>query len=141
MDTNVDVSEIRRRMLEIRSGLATEVQGIRHHARRLTDWHYYVARYPWASVAAAAVAGYLAIPKKPRVVQADAKTLAKLARQNHLVVQTVKDDRSQKNGVAAALSSVAFGLLAQMGKSYASGQIERFVKGASARHGHHTDDT
>jgi hypothetical protein len=122
-----DVDDIRRRMLEIRTGLASEVKEIRHHARRLADWHYYLGRFPWASLAAAAVAGYLVIPKRPRVVQADADTLAKLARHNHLVVQTVKDDRAKKS-MGGALSAAALGLLAQVGKSYATGQIQKFFK-------------
>jgi hypothetical protein len=141
VDSNdADVSEIRRRMLEIRGGLATDVEGIRHHARQLADWRYYLRRFPWASVAAAAAVGYLVIPKRPRVMQADAETLAKLARDNHLVVQTVKDDRSRES-TKGMLASLVTGLLMQFGKSYASGQVERFMKGEFAgRRGRETAD-
>lgn len=48
---------IQGQMAKIRSDLHADVRGIVENARVITDWKYYVRRYPWASVAGAAAAG------------------------------------------------------------------------------------
>src|SRR5262245_12812546 len=102
-------------MQEIRGGLKRDVEGIRVHARRLTDWHYYLTKFPVASMAAAAAVGFMVIPKRPRVVQADVATLAQMAKDHNLVVQTVQNDSARK-GMLGLIGSAAAAALLQYGK-------------------------
>lgn len=130
MKSDENVTEIRLRMRQIRGGLREDVEGIRTHARRLTDWRYYLVKFPWASIAAAAAVGYLVIPKRPKIVQADAKTLAQMARDHNFVVQSVQND-TQRKGVMAMLGSALAATAMQYGKSYASTQLQQFVRNAA----------
>jgi hypothetical protein len=127
VDMEDEATTIRLSMQQIRGGLRNDVEGIRVHARRLTDWHYYLTKFPVASVAAAAAVGFLIIPKRPRIVQADAETLARMAKNHNLVVQTVQND-SPRNGLFGLIGSTAAAALLQYGKSYASAQIQQFAR-------------
>jgi hypothetical protein len=68
-------------MLELRSEVREDVEGIFDRAEQLTDWRYYVRRYPWACLAAAAVVGYAIVPKHP-AVKLDADALAEALRKS-----------------------------------------------------------
>lgn len=50
--------EIQRQMQSVRSSLRADVKELVENARDMTDWHYYVRRFPVTSVALAAVAGF-----------------------------------------------------------------------------------
>lgn len=129
MDDDTEVSGVRRRMLEIRTGLSDDVRAIKHHANRLADWRFYVRQYPWAALGAAAAVGYLIVPKRSRVVHIDAEALATLAKRQELVVGT-KNAKQQSKGIFATLLSLAAGMLWQVGKNFATAQAkEYFVSG------------
>lgn len=49
-------------MQAIRINLRGEVSGFVKNARQLMDWQYYVATFPWWSVAATAAAGFVLVP-------------------------------------------------------------------------------
>ena len=74
-------------MAYIRHELDDDVDEIRESAQTLADWHYYVKNYPWACVGVAAALGYLVVPRKLTIERPDPKSLEKLARNNHLVVE------------------------------------------------------
>lgn len=131
MDKDDEADEIRRSMQQIRGGLKQDVEGIRVQARRLADWHYYLTRFPLASIATAAAIGFLVIPKRPRVVQADAETLAQMAKDHRLVVQTVGGEPERKGIMGLLSSAIAAGLL-RYGKSYATAQLQQLVRGVAA---------
>src|SRR6186997_2943608 len=57
-----DAEEIQRQMQSVRSSLRDDVQELVENARDMTDWHYYVRRYPWAAVVAAAGVGFVITP-------------------------------------------------------------------------------
>jgi hypothetical protein len=50
--------EIQRQMQSVRTSMRADVKELVENARDMADWHYYVRRYPIASVAAAAAAGF-----------------------------------------------------------------------------------
>ena len=68
---------ISRRMAELRCALTGNVQAVSHSAHVMTDWTFYVRRFPWATVALAAVAGYLLVPKKKNIISPDQEALRK----------------------------------------------------------------
>lgn len=59
-ETLLNAEEIQRQMQSVRSSLRADVKELVDNARDMTNWKYYVRRYPLASVAVAAAAGFLA---------------------------------------------------------------------------------
>jgi hypothetical protein len=116
--------QLRRQMAQVRRDLVDEADQIAESARTITDWRYYVASYPWASMAVAAAVGYIAVPRRLEIVQPDPDTLAKLARQERLVVKP-KAEAEPKKGLAGTLftflsSMVIRGALAAIGQQVAA---------------------
>jgi len=87
-----DPEQIRRRMAELRREMECDVNQVRRGARQMkaqmTDWTYYVRKFPWAVAGAAVVAGYLLVPKKRPVIKPDPEMLAELVKQNKVKVQS-----------------------------------------------------
>jgi len=59
-----DITDIQRRMAQIRHDMHQEVQGVVKGAQSLTDWRSLVKRHPWQSLAIASAVGYLIVPKR-----------------------------------------------------------------------------
>jgi ElaB/YqjD/DUF883 family membrane-anchored ribosome-binding protein len=57
--TSMDISDIQRRMAEIRHDMHQEVQGAVKGAQSLTEWRSFVKSHPWLSISVASVVGYL----------------------------------------------------------------------------------
>ena len=60
--TSMDISDIQRRMAQIRHDMHQEVQGAVKGAQSLTDWRSLVKSHPWLSISVASVVGYLLVP-------------------------------------------------------------------------------
>ena len=103
-------TQIRRSMAYVRHELDEEASDIRESAQTLSDWHYYIKNYPWACVGAAAVIGYLVVPRKLVIERPDPETLEKLARKNHLVVDR-KPEKQAKSGLIGTAFSFVGGLV------------------------------
>lgn len=115
--------QIRRSMAYLRDELDEDVGEVENSARTLLDWHYYTTHYPWACVGVAAALGYLVVPKKLEIHRPDPKTLEKLARKNHLVVDH-KPKAEAKSGLLGSAFSFVSGLvlktaMAQLGHQLA----------------------
>lgn len=116
--------QIRRSMAFIRRELDEDVAEVEHSARTLLNWKYYLQNYPWASVAVATAVGYLAVPRKLEIHSPDPKTLEKLAKKRHLVVEQ-KPKAEAKGGLIGTAFSFISGLvlktaMAQLGHQVAS---------------------
>lgn len=123
-DISTSAEEIQRQMQSVRSSLRAEVKELVENARDMTDWQYYVRRYPIASLAAAAAVGFLATsmsvskPTKPPAGQppspvSDPPRASSPSLFNHLW--------GQASSVAtSAISRAALGLLSQ--------QVSRLVQ-------------
>ena len=66
-----EISEIQRRMAQIRHDMHHEVQGAVRGAQSLTDWRSVVRNRPWLSLSIAVAVGYLIVPRR----QSEARTL------------------------------------------------------------------
>jgi ElaB/YqjD/DUF883 family membrane-anchored ribosome-binding protein len=58
--------EIRERMAVIRLQIDERSDEVVAQVNALSDWRSYVRRYPWVSVGAAAVVGYVLVPSKAK---------------------------------------------------------------------------
>lgn len=116
--------QIRRSMAYIRRELDVDVAEVEQSARTLLNWKYYIENYPWACVGVATAVGYLAVPRKLEIHSPDPKTLEKLARDRHLVIEQ-KPKAEAKGGLIGTAFSFISGLvlktaMAQLGHQVAS---------------------
>jgi hypothetical protein len=136
-----EVERIRRQMENLRGELHEEYGAIVEGARVLADWHYYVRTFPWMCVGAATALGFLAVPRRLEVMSPDAKTLAKLARQNQLVV-TPQPEAKARNGLVGALLTLAANTALRAVIAYAgqqTGKVFGHQAGRAAREVHQYD--
>lgn len=110
--------KVQRQMAQVREELTEDVQDIRARVENLKDWRAFVRKHPWAVLAGAAIVGYLLVPKRPRVIYADAETLAKVASQQPLKVEaTQSKSPGLLGGLFRSAGSTAFhGLMALAGR-------------------------
>jgi len=64
MDHDKQADEIRKAMAQVRRDVEANTQEVLDHARELSDWRYYVRKYPKLSLATAAAIGFLIVPAK-----------------------------------------------------------------------------
>jgi hypothetical protein len=124
MTPSEQAEQLRREMAQVRRDLVEEADQIAENARTVTDWRYYVRTYPWASMAVAAAVGYIVVPRRLEVLTPDPDTLARLARQDRLVVKP-KAEAEPKKGLPGTLftflsSMVIRGALAAIGQQVAA---------------------
>lgn len=109
--------EIRRRMFQIRGELNEDVSGVMANARRLLSWKHYLRNYPKTSLAMAAFAGYLIIPRKKEIVAPDAEALEKLSKHHKLVVEK---SPKQSGSMVSPLVRLALSTLLRVGVAKAT---------------------
>jgi hypothetical protein len=119
-------------MARIRYDLHDDVRGIVENAKVITDWKYYVRRYPWACMAGVAALGYLAVPKRLEIVRPDPETLAELARTNRLVVNPQAQPKPRGGTVGSMFGFLAntfvraaMGYMGQQAGKILRAQVER----------------
>lgn len=101
--------DIRRKMHAFRSKLRGDVQGVVANAKQLADWRHYYRNFTWATLGLAASLGYLVVPRRPKMVPADAATLQELAENQRLVV------KPRRAGLISSLFSSVAPLLVRAG--------------------------
>jgi hypothetical protein len=105
--------QIQREMREVRADLRGNVQEMVEQASGLTDWQEYVKAYPWLSLGAAAVVGYLLVPSRPTVIQPSASELLELAKSHHFPLQV--EQTPARPGFIGTLAGLAGNALLQTG--------------------------
>lgn len=121
-----EAEEIQRQMARIRCDLNQEVGEIVQSARVMSDWQYYVRTYPWICVGAAVALGYLVVPQRLEVFSPDAKTLAKLAEQNRLLVKP-EPEVHKRGGMVGSLFSLVAGMFVRGLVNYAGQSLGKMV--------------
>ncbi len=113
--------QIRERMYEIRRDLRVDVKEIAVHASRMFDWKNYVRSFPWGSVAAAAVVGYLLVPRKLKVVAPAAETLEAIVREQQKSNPPPPPQQpSPQTTIWKTVLPAVGGLVLRMGVNYAT---------------------
>jgi hypothetical protein len=131
VSTTSTAEEIQRQMHDVRVELREDVQEIVDNARVMTDWHYYVRRYPLLCLGAAAALGYVLVPSRVLVVKPDARQLADLVRQHQVDVKAeVKPQPSP--GLLGSLMNMAAGAALQGAMAVASHQLNQFLHGMAS---------
>lgn len=126
VDHPPSAAEVIQQMHAIRQNLRPEVDEIVSSARNHLDWHYYLKAYPWQTLACATALGYLAVPRKLVLVQPDAETVEKLARQNRLVVEH-RPKGEEKPGLVDTILHLAGHMIMRAGMAYLGQQAGRLA--------------
>ena len=129
---------IQHEMRQIRSEVRDDVEGIFDRAEQLADWRYYVRRYPWWCMAAAAAVGYLVVPKHP-TVKVDAAALAEALNRNGVTPDSAGPTR-RTSWVQTGLG-LAGSLLMRQAAGMAGRELSRFLdsRAAASAANHATD--
>lgn len=105
-----EAREVQERMARLRREIADDVEQVTQRAREMTDWTFYVRKFPWAAAALAAAAGFLLVPKKQQVVAPTQDQLEALARSREFAAAAtsqLKPSPSMVKGLAATLAAMA----------------------------------
>jgi hypothetical protein len=122
MNVDDDAEKIRRRMAELRRELESDVREVGRSARVMTDWTFYVRKFPWAVTAVALAAGYMLIPKKKEIIKPDPEMLAELVKKKKLRVEPVARAQ-EKRGLLGSLLVMGITWAARTGVSYVTQQL------------------
>jgi hypothetical protein len=127
--TSMDISDIQRRMAQIRHEMHQEVQGAVKGAQSLTDWRIFVKSHPWLSISLASVVGYLIVPTRrsahPTIVTVGS------ASPEFVTTATARDQKPQPKSSKWSIVGTAFSLLAPIAvrgaQSYLLGHLEQWL--------------
>lgn len=119
---------IREEMQHLRCEISDGMDDVVESARQMADWRCYVKRYPLAFVGAAAVAGFVMVPKRVERIEPDAKTLIKLAKRNELVVRSKPESQA---GLATTLISLVAGAALRAAVGLAGQHLRKVVSEVS----------
>jgi hypothetical protein len=119
--------DIQSQMRQVRCELGEEVDDLVENARVMADWRYYVHRYPWACLGAAAVTGFLLVPTRTQVIRPDPAAIADELARRKIVVPAGNDQPKAKHGVIAALAALAGNAILQGGMSLVKSRLTEFV--------------
>jgi hypothetical protein len=117
MSADNQAADIRRRMAELRRELSCDIQEVGKSARVMTDWTFYVRRFPWATAAVAAAVGYMLVPKKKEIIKPDPDMLAELVRKKQIHVETAPRQK-EKEGLLKPLVMMALTWAVRTGAGY-----------------------
>jgi hypothetical protein len=120
------IEQVREEMRQIRSNLDDEVATFVESTRVLFDWRSYLRRAPWLCLGAAALAAYLVVPSKPKVVSPTPEQLAELAKHSRVTIPEAGVQAKAKS-MGRELAGVALGMLMRAGLAVATQQFNQFI--------------
>lgn len=134
---NRDTGAIRQQMMAVRGRMPYDMDAARQQATQLTDWRYYVRRFPFATLGLTAAAAYMLVPHKiPRQSVPDSRTLAKMAERGQLVIRT--EGTPKKASMFDMGLTAVTNLLLRAGTAYLSQRLGKVVGVQAAQPDHQT---
>ncbi len=121
-----NIEEVLARMEVVRGRLDHDAQAAKQSVQEMTDWRQIVRKNPLASVALAALAGFLLVPKKrpvaPTLTQADLERLG----EEHTVIVT--KEASASPGVVGMVATIAGAALTRAATNFLANKVSEFSK-------------
>jgi hypothetical protein len=130
-----EAQAIARRMAALRRELTGDVREVSRKARVMTDWTFYVRRFPWVTAGLATAAGFMLIPKKKAVISPDQDALAEMVRKKQLRLDV--DHKSEK----PSLFSTLLMMVATGAAKTAMGYLGERMKNVAALKAQHSSPT
>jgi hypothetical protein len=125
-----EIDDLARQMHQVRTSMGLEVHELVENARAITDWRRYWRSHPWAWCGAAAVVGFLVVPKS-RSDGSDARTLAEAVRAE-IAKASANGPPTRRPGIMADLTGMAVGFVVQRGIQMLGRRLEELLSSHSA---------
>jgi len=122
VDDSPDVEDLQQQMAALRVDVHRDVEGIVHSARELTDWRYYLRKYPCTCLGSAALAGYLVVPSRAKTIAPDVDTLVALAKKHKLFI-TPQAESVKRGGLLGTILGLAMPMLMRSATGFVSQQL------------------
>jgi len=116
-----EIEALQRQMQQVRMDLGEEVHDLVENARAMTDWRAYWRKHPLAWCGAAAVLGYLAIPRR-KFGTADARSLEEI-----LKVSAANAPPPPGRRIVSELAGMVMGVVAQRGMKFVGDQLQQYL--------------
>lgn len=126
MTPHPSTDALQARMEAVRRGLALDVDTAVAGAREVVDWKSQLRKHPLPAAAVAAAVGYMLVPQKRVIVRPDDRQMARLAKQQKVVVTDKEFTKTQK-GLTATVMTLLGGLVARAATAYVSQQAGQFL--------------
>jgi len=127
--TVTDISDIQRRMAQIRHEMHQEVQGAVKGAQSLTDWQSMVKSHPWLAISIASAVGYLIVPRRrseyPTIVNVAHPSAAQLMAAG--APESVNETKSSKWSIVGTAFSLLAPVAVRVAQNYALGHLEAWL--------------
>jgi hypothetical protein len=120
-----NIDEILTRMEAVRGRLDEDAQAAKQSVQQLTDWRNAVRKNPLISVALAAAAGFLLVPKKQPAPMFSEEDLERLAREHTVIVAK---ESNATPGIIGTLAAVAGAALTKAASNYVATKLSDFSR-------------
>lgn len=121
-----NMDDLLTRMEAVRGRLDQGAQAAKQSVREMTDWRYLVRKNPVISVALAAVAGFLLVPKKRGPARTfTPEELEQLAKE-HTVIVTKESAPSA--GLVGAVAAIAGAALTRAATNFLATKVSEFSR-------------
>jgi hypothetical protein len=124
-DTSTEAELLQSQMRQVRASLREDVKVILENARDMTDWQYYVKRYPWACLGAAAALGFLIVPSRTIRAAAPAPSSIMSGLGSNSTFPSAK--ASIFNQILGQVAGMATGAIQRAAIGIATDQLNRFL--------------
>ena len=126
-DPSIDL--IRQRMARIRMRAQGKADRLGEETRQFLDWKHYIRLFPWSTVAAAVVVGYIIVPRRGSMSRPTANALLEMAKQNQQAVKAANPPSPPpaRQGMFDGLVSLAGNALLKAGLTYATQYATKMV--------------
>jgi hypothetical protein len=119
---------VQARMQGIRCEIDQDLEDVSASARSMVDWKHYVEVYPWVCLGTAAALGFLIVPRRSTVVNADLPTPAEPAKAGPPVANAAPAATTAvARGAFDALVGAVAGIAVREAIAYLSQNIERLL--------------
>ena len=133
--TPADVTEIQRRMAQVRHELHEEVREAVKGAQSLTDWRSQVRNHAWLALGAAAVVGYMLVPRRRREPAPTIVTVAPpapSAAQALLQPAAAAPQPKKRSGLMGSAFSLLAPIAVRAAQNYAIQYLEQWISAQPA---------
>jgi len=127
-DPSIDL--IRQRMARIRMRAQFKAERLGDETRQFLDWKHYIRLFPWSTLAAAVVVGYIMVPRRASMTRSTANALSEMAKENYQAVQAVRQappPPRKRTGLFDGLVGIAGNALLKAGLTFATQQVTKLV--------------
>lgn len=130
IEPDQQADDVRQRMAQLRRVLDGDIVQVSESARAMTDWRYYVRRYPWAATAAAAAAGYLLMPRRGESLSREVASLAETLTQQTSAT-TASEPVFKLRSMAGSLLALVGAAAVRAATNYVTDKVTQAARGAT----------